>query len=695
MKIEGKTVPMELDTGAALSTMSYKDFKKLSIPQKVFSTNVELRTYTGKTIKPRGVTFVNCMYKTQRFVGKLFLIEQNVDAIFGRDWLREVKLDWGEIKSLEMNQTSSLGNMLSDFSDVFDGKIGVIPDHLGQLRVMDDAKPIFVKPRQVPYSLRSEIEKELKRLEECGIITKVDHSDWYPHRACCQAKWSNLPLVLATNASPVGLGAILSHRYSDGTERPISFASRTLTKWEQKYSQIDKEATGIYWGLKKFFPYCYGRKFILVTDHKPLVSIFHPNKTLPSISATRLFNYAHFLSGFNYQIEYRKTTDHANADFLSRFPTEHTSINHVDDRSLFQISQLDSFLVDSQIISRKTAEDKFLQSVLRALQTGESVEHLGFHDNELTLQDGCIFKGNRVIIPEVLHHAVLQELHVGHLGMDKMKALARSYCTWRNIDKDIEQLVRTCKQCRLKQNQPAKETNHPWLTPQGPWERVHIDFAVPMQGQWYFIIVDAFTKWIEVIPTKNTSTEWCIRELRKTFATFGLPLVLVSDNGSQFTSSTFRQFLSANGVVHKTTAPYHPSSNGQAERYVQTIKKSLKAMEEEGGKLDLKLYRLLMQLRQSPNSTGSNAYSLIYGREIRTHLGLLLPQCNKSARSAMAVRKKFQVGDSVQARDYSSSKRKWCFGTVIGREGTLLYQVKMEDGTVWRRHIDQLLKCEI
>ncbi|XP_054277192.1 uncharacterized protein K02A2.6-like [Macrosteles quadrilineatus] len=467
------------------------------------------------------------------------------------------------------------------------------------------------------FSKRSEIEKELKRLEECGIITKVDHSDWgtpnvpvvKPNgqvRICADYKVTvnklikdenypipriediytqmngDLPLNLATDASPVGLGAILSHRYSDGTERPISFASRTLTKCEQKYSQIDKGATGIYWGLNKFFPYCYGRKFILVTDHKPLVSIFHPNKTLPSISATRLFNYAYFLSGFNYQIEYRKTTDHANVDFSSRFPTEHTSINHVDDCSLFQISQLDSFLVDSQIISRKTAEDKFLQSVLRTLQTGESFEHLGFHDNELTLQDGCIFKGNRVIIPEVLHHAVLQELHVGHLGMDKMKALARSYCTWRNIDKDIKQLVRTCKQCRLKQNQPAKEPNHPWLTPQGPWERVHIDFAGPMQGQWYFIIVDAFTKWIEVIPTKNTSTEWCIRELRKTFATFGIPLVLVPDNGSRFTSSTFRQFLSANGV-YKTTAPYHPSSNGQAERYVQTIKKSLKAMEEEGG----------------------------------------------------------------------------------------------------------------
>ncbi|KAG8317791.1 hypothetical protein J6590_108187 [Homalodisca vitripennis] len=299
------------------------------------------------------------------------------------------------------------------------------------------------------------------------------------------------------------------------------------------------------------------------------------------------------------------------------------------------------------------------------------------------------------MIPEALQHSVLNELHVGHLGMEKMKILARSFCTWKSIDRDIEQMVRTCKQCRLKQNQPAKGPNHPWLTPQGPWERLHIDFAGPIQGQWYFIVVDAFTKWVEVIPTKNTSAEWCMKELRKMFSTFGLPLVLVSDNGSQFTSTIFRQFLSANGVVHKTTAPYHPSSNGQAERYVQTVKKSLRAMEDEGGKIELKLYRLLMQLRQSPNTTGSNSYNLMFGRSVRTHLSLLLPDSKNAQEVTRIVRRQFQVGDRVQARDYTNSRYKWSFGTIMEKESSLLYKVKMDDGSVWRRHVDQLLKCEV
>ncbi|XP_054259680.1 uncharacterized protein K02A2.6-like [Macrosteles quadrilineatus] len=357
--------------------------------------------------------------------------------------------------------------------------------------------------------------------------------------------------------------------------------------------------------------------------------------------------------------------------------------------------KMDEDSAHMQTLSTHKAHDKDLQPILHALEEGKSVEAFGYHDNELTLQDGCIFKGCRVLIPQSLRRKVLDELHIGHLGMEKMKSLARSYCAWKNIDRDIEQLAKSCKQCRLKQNEPRKEQNHPWLAPQGPWERLHIDFAGPMQGQWYFIIVDAFTKWIEVIPTKNTSTEFCTRELRKLFATFGLPMILVSDNGSQFTSSVFEQFLSENGVLHKTTAPYHPSSNGQAERYVQTVKKSLRAMEDEGGRLDVKLFRMLMQLRQTSNSSGCDAYSLMFGRKIRTHIALLHPTRKQETEHVKQATRYFKEGDRVQARNYSNSKDKWSFGRILERESNLLYKVQMDDGTVWRRHVDQLLKCEI
>ena len=127
---------------------------------------------------------------------------------------------------------------------------------------------------------------------------------------------AQLPLKLATDASPYGIGCVLSHVFPNGSERPIAFASRTLNQAEKAYSQIDKEALALYWGVRKFNTYLYGHKFTLVTDHKPLLSIFSPKKSLPVMTAARLQRYAVFLSGYQYDIEFRGTKAHGNADAL-------------------------------------------------------------------------------------------------------------------------------------------------------------------------------------------------------------------------------------------------------------------------------------------------------------------------------------------------------------------------------------------
>ncbi len=158
----------------------------------------------------------------------------------------------------------------------------------------------------------------------------------------------------------------------------------------------------------------------------------------------------------------------------------------------------------------------------------------------------------------------MMELHETHPGIVRMKALARSYVWWPGIDKDLEAKVHGCLHCQENQKAPPATPLHPWHPPTAPWKRVHIDYAGPMWNKMFLVVVDAYSKWIDVHVTDSASSKATIDRLRRTFAEQGVPEVLVSDNATCFTSDEFKEFTAKNGIHHITSPAYHPNSNGLA-----------------------------------------------------------------------------------------------------------------------------------
>ena len=350
--------------------------------------------------------------------------------------------------------------------------------------------------------------------------------------------------------------------------------------------------------------------------------------------------------------------------------------------------------VNASMVSRVTKKDSVLINVLHLTQHGwhEKPEALfqPYYNRrlELTQEDGILLWNSRVVITEVLRTLLLKDLHAEHLGMVKRKQLARKYLWWPGLDKEIEETVKLCHCCQEAAKAPPAPNHASWSWPGGRWKRLHLGFAGPYLSKMYLVIVDAYSKFVEVVQMAQATTTNTIAALRCVFSYFGLPEHLVTVNGSPFTSADFQKFLKENDIEHTLTAPRHPATNGLAKRYVGEFQDKLNKIGDTGETVQTKLGRLFLTHRATPTSLAKSPSELLRNRQPRIRLSAgrfkITEQEVKVFQHNLDNKPKFIQDQPVFVRNFGKGA-KWVPGRITETVSPRNFNVQVGD-TLWKRH---------
>ncbi|XP_061519181.1 uncharacterized protein K02A2.6-like [Anopheles gambiae] len=671
--INGTPLEMMLDTGADITIISRRLWHHVGKPV-LKPSMVKARTASGDLLHILG-EFAGSMIVAEQCMSCVIRVTTADLALIGKDAMDIFNL-WDVPLTAVCNRVGldepCSAILQKEFPKLFSGKLGCCTKAKIQLELKEGA-PVFRPKRPVAYAMFQAVDKELERLENDGIISKVDYSEWAT--PIVVVRKSNGTIRVCGDYS-TGLNDMLQpHQYPLPLPQDIFASLATCTI----FSQID---------LSDVYTYT-------------VYTVY---------TANRLQRYALTLLLYDFQLEYVPTDKFGNADVLSRLIAKHekpeddyviASIEIEEDLRSVVNSVSKALPLKFSDVEHETKTDAQLRKVYEFTRNGwphaavrdRTLSNFHSRRESLSTFGDCLLFGERLIIPSSQRYKCLQQLHLGHPGIERMKALARSYVYWPGLDSEIESLVKSCRQCAMAAKSPVSSLPICWMKANAPCQRVHVDYAGPIEGDYFLLAIDSFSKWPEIIPTRTISSTATIRILRNIFARFGMPTVLVSDNGTQFTSADFAEFCNTNGVEHIRTAPFHPQSNGQAERFFDTFKRAFKKIREGGSSVSEALDTFLLTYRSTPSKLleQKSPAELMFSRKIRTCLELLRPPQRLDPVSEGNPRK-FKMNDLVYAKQYRRNNWRWVPGMISGRIGRVMYEVTIEQNRKIRSHVNQLQK---